>query len=132
MADMPEPVWHDDDREWKRRIEDTANLGRGFADFERTTLDRPVSDRARAVAIAVFYTAAEYNTGYRAPLAVQVHSWAEIFDCSPSIGCMHWLTVDLAIAAVREHFAESADGRILPAHVIRKAAVLKLVNSDGA
>src|SRR5690606_34431083 len=118
-GDMPEPRWHDDDREWK------ANITQFGADWDVAMKAHPVSDRARAVAVAVFYTAANYNTVYRAPIPFQIYTRAQVFDCGYD-GCRHWLTVDVAVRAVDEHFAEPTDGRILPAHVLRKAAVLKL------
>lgn len=118
MGDIPEPRWRDSDLEWKRNIWFFMDLGaREF--WNQYMRDNPIPGQARAVATAVFYTAASYNTAYVAPLPIQIYTWAQTFDCD-------WLTVDLAVRAVEEHFAESEDGRLLPSHVLRKAAVLKL------
>ncbi|WP_343466373.1 hypothetical protein AAI421_14560 [Rhodococcus aetherivorans] len=124
MADMPEPRWRDDDRAWKNNILSFMDMAAHMRSSARAD-EQPVSDRARAVAVAVFYTAANHNTVFRAPLPTQIHAWAQTFDCDES-GCREWLTVDLATRAVDAHFSESTDGRMLPAHVLRKAAVLKL------
>ena len=124
---IPEPEWHGDHEEWKAKIEGWANLtpdGEGPPEVE-------VSDRAQAVATAVFYTAADFNTLYRAPLPKQINAWAEIFDCSESESrCMCWLTVELAVEAVQAHFAQSTDGRMLPFDVLREASFIRLERSN--
>lgn len=117
---ISEPTWHGDDNEWKANIEGWANLS---PNGEVPPVE--VSDRANAVATAVFYTAADFNTLYRAPLPAQINAWAEIFDRSES-GDMDWLTPELATEAVRAHFAQSTDGRMLPFHVLREAAFIRL------
>jgi hypothetical protein len=118
---IPEPEWRGDHKEWKAKIEGWASMtpnGEGSPEVE-------VSDRAKAVATAVFYTAADFNTLYRAPLPTQINAWAEIFDHSES-GSMDWLTPELATEAVRAHFAQSTDGQMLPFHVLREAAFIQL------
>lgn len=115
MADMPQPKWAGDHQEWKRNIRSWG------ADPHIT----PVTQRAQAVATIVFHAAADYNTLYVAPLPEQLNAWAAVFDCTAR-DCMDWLTVDLAERAVREFFAHSTDGRLMPAHVIQKAAVIRL------
>ncbi|MFC9768631.1 hypothetical protein [Rhodococcus jostii] len=111
----PGPRWHGDDRDWK------ANIGRP----DPAECEPPISPRARAVATAVFYAAADHNTIFRAPWPIQIHSWGRVFDCGP-LGCMEWLTVDLAVEAVTAHFTQSIDGRMLPFHVVREATFLRL------
>ncbi|MFC9769420.1 hypothetical protein [Rhodococcus jostii] len=116
---IPEPKWTGDHREWQAVI---AGYGR-IPPVE-------ISDRARAVATTVFYIAADYNTMYRAPLQAQIDSWGAIFDCSAS-ECRHWLTVDLAGAAVTAHLSQSIDGRMLPFHVLREATFIRLERTGG-
>lgn len=93
--------------------------------LERGSAPVEVSDRAKAVATAVFYAAADLNTRSRAPLPAQINAWAEVFDGSES-GGMDWLTPEFATEAVRAHFAQSTDGHMLPFHVLGEAAFIRL------
>lgn len=83
----------------------------------------PVTPQARAIAVAVFYAAAEWSETYWRPVEFQICIWAHAFESATDAG---WLTVDLAERAVHAHMRESLLGHLLPAHVIQGAAVLKL------
>lgn len=115
-----EPKWHGDHQEWKRNIRSLQSLSETARPYFE-----PVSARAQAVAVAVFHAAGDYNSLYWSPLPEQLNAWAAIFDCNER-DCRDWLTVELADRAVREHFSESIDGRIMPAHVLQRVAVLHL------
>ena len=85
---------------------------------EPTELDDLVvspTAHGRMVATAVFYTAADYNTAFIAPLKIQINAWGASFDLAP------WLSADLATRAVHAHFAQSTDGRMVPGCVIAQA-----------
>ncbi|WP_143876087.1 hypothetical protein [Nocardia fluminea] len=85
----------------------------------------PISDHARAVAVAVFRAAAVWKYGFWAPTEAHILAWGGLFDSSPRRD-MSWLTVDLAERAVTEHFRTSVTGWFLPADVLRGAALLRL------
>jgi hypothetical protein len=127
-AYLPEPIWRDDDQAWKERIREANRLA-GGAPRPR----RPISPATRAIAVAVFYVAADFNTAYRAPLEEQIEAWAECF-ASPECD---WLRVDLAMRAVVAHFLKSArsetfhGGRLLPGDVLASARWLR-ARQEGA
>ncbi|MEV0031401.1 hypothetical protein [Nocardia sp. NPDC050793] len=111
QSDHPSrPIFRGDPGEWAR----------GILAWGAPPELEPVTARARAVAVAVFYAAADWSQIFGAPVEFQIHAWAVIFDR------FDWLTVDLAERAVHAHFRESITGQMLPAHVIQGAAVLKL------
>lgn len=120
---MAEPRWHDDHEAWKANIRQwdaiAGETGRRYMAMF------PVTNRALEVATTVFYYAADCNTLYRAPMRMQIHAWARIFDSNETRD-MEWLTPELATAAVHAHFAQCDDGHIMPADVLQQAALLRL------
>lgn len=120
----PAPRWHDDPDTWA----DTVTSARDMADAMRDedgiplTLDRLLIEfpsycsHGLAVATMVFYTAANYNTVFSRPHPMILRSWAEIYSTHA-----HWMSLEVAEAAVNAHFGASTDGRMLPAHVIAEA-----------
>ncbi|MET9286475.1 hypothetical protein [Nocardia beijingensis] len=86
----------------------------------------PLTDDDRGVARAVLYTAADYNTGFSAAPENVVVAWARTLCIAHNVEmCVDyrrsWMTVDLAVRAVHAHFAQSADGRMLPGDIIHTA-----------
>ncbi|WP_024801166.1 hypothetical protein [Nocardia sp. BMG51109] len=89
-----------------------------------------VRDEDRAVARAVLYTAADYNTGFAAAPDDVVEAWAKVLCIGIHDGLRThyrrwWLTIDLAEQAVREHFAKSTDGHMVPGDIIHHADLLR-------
>jgi hypothetical protein len=112
MRSPNEPIWRGDHEDWKRSL---LSFGEPSSDLYGTL----VSDHGRAVAIAVFHRAADWNSIYRAPHPYQIHLWGSIFDHD-------WLTIDLAERAVDQHFEAEIIGRMLPFDVLSKATYIRL------
>ena len=115
MRSPSEPIWRGDHTEWTRAI-----LWLGVGNLHRPP---PISDQARAVALAVFHRAADWNTLYRAPHELTIHMWGCVLDNG-------WLTIDLAERAVDQHFESDLIGRMMPFHILSNATLIKL--AEGA
>ncbi|MFE3081805.1 hypothetical protein [Nocardia tengchongensis] len=108
----PDPIFRGDPKDWQNAI----------LSYGTPTETPPVSAKARAIAAAVFYAAAQWNEMFSAPASYQIHAWALLFD-SPKFD---WLTIDLAERAVHAYFRTAIVGHMLPGHVLNGAAVLAL------
>lgn len=106
---IEEPRWRDDHEAWRQSIDEWSRMGGGL------TPDQPTIEY-RAVAIAIFHTAAQYNTGFINPHPTVIATWAYLYQTYHG-----WLTIDLAERSVHAHFAQSNDGRMVPADVILQA-----------
>jgi hypothetical protein len=111
MRSPSEPIWRGDHEAWKR---DITVFGE-----PHLPVDQPTTHHGRAIAIAVFYRAANWNTLFLAPLDLQIWAWARVLD-------LDWLSVDLAERAVDKHFEAEVLGWMMPFDVIANATYLLL------
>ena len=86
----------------------------------------PITAADRALARLVFYTAADYNTGYSAVPDNVIETWARGICIGHHVDICSdyrrwWMTPNLAVDAVHEIFASSTDGQLWLADILQTA-----------